>query len=99
MCTYCMIGDWQFRRNPPFDAEPYYPQIPQPITPLPQMPSWKPWDVSELKEFKDLLERVKKLEDALGCPCEPNKADYIGILKQRIEELEKKQEAAKREGA
>jgi hypothetical protein len=96
MCTYCMIGDWQFRRNPPF-----WPETPDPLIPMPSYPppNWQPWGLEEVKEFKDLLERVKKLEDALGCPCEPNKADYIGILKQRIEELEKRQEAAKREGA
>ena len=84
MCTYCMIGDWQFRRNPPFDPSPW-PEIP--TAPLP--PMWQPWPLKDLVEFHDLLERVKKLEDALGCPCEPNKADYIGILKKRIEELEK----------
>lgn len=99
MCTYCMIGDWQFRRYPPFDPAPY-PQIPQPLNPLPQWtPPWQPWTIDQLKEFQDLLERVKRMEDALGCPCEPNKADYIGLLKERVEKLEKAQEAAKREGA
>ena len=95
MCTYCMIGDWQFRHDPPFYPAPS-PLVPAPIIPPAQI---VPWGLERTKEFLDLLERVKRLEDAQGCPCEPNKADYIGILKQRIEELEKKQEAAKREGA
>ena len=97
MCTYCMIGDWQFRRDPPFTPGPQYPQVPAPTFPLP--PTWAPWPLDQLKEFADLLERVKKLEDALGCPCEPNKADYIGMLKERIDVLEKQMQAAKREGA
>ena len=90
MCTYCMIGDWQFRRDPPFIPTTPVPYLPQPILP----PMWQPWQPPELKEFLDLLERVKKLEDALGCPCEPNKADYIGLLKERIAELEKRVDAA-----
>ena len=97
MRTYCMIGDWHFKYDPPFRTDPQiYPQIPQPVIPPAQI---VPWGLDKTKEFLDLLERVKRLEDALGCPCEPNKADYIGILKERIEKLEKQQEAAKREGA
>ncbi len=91
MCTYCMIGDEFFRRSPPW--YPYDPIVPWPPTipaPLPGTPI-NPWAIPQLKEFLDLLERVKRLEDALGgCPCEPNKADYIGLLKKRIEDLEKK---------
>jgi hypothetical protein len=97
MCAYCMIGDFQFRHDPPFIPSQPVPYLPQPIAPLPQ--AWQPWGIAQLKEFQDLLLRVKALEDALGCPCEPNKADYIGMLKERIEALEKQQEAAKREGA
>lgn len=87
MCTYCMIGDWTFRHDPPFIPVPGIPYVP---SPLPLSPSWQPWPLDKLQEYLDLLERVKKLEDALGCPCEPNKADYIGILKKRIEALEKR---------
>lgn len=86
MCTYCMIGDWTFRHDPPFYPAP--PLVPQP---LPYVPfPLTPWPLDKLQEYLDLLERVKKLEDALGCPCEPNKADYIGIIKKRIEALEKR---------
>lgn len=85
MCAYCMTGDFMFRHNPPW-YPPTHPQIPQPVAPLPQ--SWQPWGLGQLKEFQDLLERVKRIEDALGCPCEPNKADYISLMKERIEKLE-----------
>jgi BMFP domain-containing protein YqiC len=49
-----------------------------------------PWSLERLKEFEDLLRRVKELEDRLGCPCEPKEADYLALLRQRIEQLEKK---------
>ncbi len=85
MCLYCMIGDWQFRYNPPWNP-PYHPQIPLPINPAPV----NPWPLDQLVEFHEMLRRVKELEDKLGCPCEPNKADYLTILRERIEALEKK---------
>ena len=90
MCTYCMIGDFQFRHDPPWRQNQYpplIPQIPQPLNPLPSAP----WGLGRLREFEDLLRRVKALEDALGCPCEPNKADYIGLMRERIEKLEQEQ--------
>jgi len=93
MCTYCMIGDHHFRFDPPWPqgpGYPWHPQIPPPINPLPQ----PPWSLERLREFEDLLRRVKELEDRLGCPCEPNKADYLGLLRERIEKLEA--EAAKK---
>jgi hypothetical protein len=81
MCTYCMIGDNYFRYNPPS-------QIPwQPLLPQPALPP-RPWSLQEFQEFKDLLERVKALEDRLGCPCEPNKIDYLKIIREAIERLE-----------
>lgn len=86
MCTYCMIGDWQFRHNPPWNPPWPHPAIPQPVIPA----AVTPWDITKLTEFYDLLRRVKELEDKLGCPCEPNKADYLTILRERIEELEKR---------
>lgn len=95
MCTYCMIGDWTFRHNPPWQPSP--PMVPQPL--VPPMQQTPPWPLEKLVEFNDLLKRVKALEDALGCPCEPNKADYIGLIEERIKNLEQMQEAAKREGA
>lgn len=90
MCVYCMIGDDFFHRNPPW--HPYDPITPWPPSvprPLPATPI-NPWPVDQLKEFLDLLERVKRLEDKFGCPCEPNKADYLDLLKRRIEALEKR---------
>lgn len=89
MCCYCMIGDHHFKFDPPWPNKPEYPWhplIPAPLNPAPQ----PPWSLERLKEFEDLLRRVKELEDKLGCPCEPNKADYLGLLKKRIEGLEKK---------
>jgi hypothetical protein len=49
-----------------------------------------PWDLQKLLDYKKLLEDIKALEDQVGCPCEPNKADHIKILKDRITELESK---------
>lgn len=88
MCMYCMVGDWQFRRDPPWPNRDPYPT--SPFIPSPVVPEQPPWLLEKLLEFQDLIRRVKELEDKLGCPCEPNKADYLGMLKQRIEELEKK---------
>lgn len=85
MCTYCMIGDFHFRRDPPWNPPWPSPLIPMPVVPLPVIP----WDLDKLREFEDLLKRVKDLEDRLGCPCEPNKADYLGLLRDRIEKLER----------
>jgi hypothetical protein len=88
MCAYCMVGDEFFRHNPPWPNQPGYPwhpHIPAPANPAAPAP---PWDLARLKEFEDVLKRVKALEDQLGCPCEPNKADYLGLLKERIEKLE-----------
>lgn len=90
MCVYCMCGDWTFRHNPPWKPNDYPqwpPSVPQPVVPIPQI---VPWDLQKLHEFEDLLRRVKELEDKLGCPCEPNKADYLALLKARIDALEKK---------
>ncbi len=89
MCTYCMIGDNTFRHYPPwpnYPGYPYSPLIPAPVGPV----ITPPWSIEQLKEFQDLLKRVKDLEDKLGCPCEPNKANYIELFRQRIEQLEKK---------
>lgn len=88
-----MIGDHQFQWDPPWPIGPTYPQFPQhPLIPLPinpfQLIPPAPWPLDRLKEFEDLLRRVKDLEDRLGCPCEPNKADYLGLLRERIEKLE-----------
>lgn len=88
MCLYCMVGDWQFRHEPPWPNVPPYPT--SPFIPAPMVPPQTPWSLEKLIEFQDLIRRVKELEDKLGCPCEPNKADYLGLLKQRIEQLEKK---------
>ena len=83
MCVYCNMGDFQFKFDPPFDPTPW-PQIPKPIIP----PPYIPWPLEKLKEYYELLKRVKELEDQLGCPCEPNKVDYIKILEDKIKELQ-----------
>lgn len=86
MCIYCFCGDHAFRYDPPWQVEPNFPFIPRPINPDP----WpNEWPVDRLRDYLELLERIKKLEDAMGCPCEPNKADYIGMFKEQIEKLEK----------
>lgn len=97
MCVYCNMGDHTFRFDPPWKPEPWPQQIPQPLHPL--APTWQPWDLARLKEYHDLLKAVKDMEDRLGCPCEPNKADYLKLIADRIAELEAKDRAAKREGA
>jgi hypothetical protein len=94
MCAYCMCGDWQFKYNPPWPQpstptplQPWHPLIPAPANPVQPV---IPWSLEQLKEYRDLLLQIKELEDKLGCPCEPNKADYLELFKQRIEALEKK---------
>lgn len=91
MCTYCFMGDHAFRHNPPWYPNPWPPQVPQPLYPGP----FEPWPLDRLREFEDLLRRVKDLEDRLGCPCEPNKADYLTLFRERIEALEKKADETK----
>src|SRR5258708_2717523 len=89
MCAYCNMGDWHFKYDPPWPNRspfPNSPFIPAPIMPTHEHPLW---DLAKLREFEDLMKRVKALEDAAGCPSEPNKADYLGMLRQRIEMLEK----------
>ena len=98
MCVYCFVGDSWFRRDPPWNpwkdfqdtqVDPY-PTVPKPLVPV------VPWDIDKLKEYLEVLKQIKELEDKVGCPCEPNKADYIGMFKKRIEELEKKIKAKKK---
>lgn len=92
MCIYCNMGDSIFRFDPPWNPKkwpedvPPSPFIPPAVTPV----SDKVWPIEKLKEYLDILERIKALEDKIGCPCDPNKADYIGLFKKRIAELEKK---------
>jgi hypothetical protein len=88
MCLYCNTGDWQFRHDPPWLPLPWPPLVPRPIAPLPV--PFTPWPYDRLAEWHDILRRIKEMEDALGCPCEPNKADYLGMIRERLDELEKK---------
>lgn len=85
MCAYCMVGDEFSRWNPPHqDWWKQHPAIPQPVFPNPATP---PWPLQQAKEYLETLKQIKELEDKLGCPCEPNKADYIGLLEKLIEKL------------
>jgi hypothetical protein len=82
MCVYCMISDHEWKWNPPKNVPP------NPLFPVPFVLP-RPWSLEQFKEFQDLLNRVKALEDMLGCPCDdPNKPDYLGIIKEAIEKLE-----------
>lgn len=95
MCVYCVTGDHFGKYDPPWkDFWRESPYIPHPVPQVPQRPDWS---LERLIEVHDLLHRIKELEDKLGCPCEPNKADYISILRKRIEDLEKKSAASKTE--
>lgn len=87
MCVYCNMGDSWFRHDPPWKINP----VQQPLVPQPYQPYMPhiPWGIDKLKEYLEVLEKVKKLEEQIGCPCEPNKADYIKLLEDRIKELEK----------
>jgi hypothetical protein len=94
MCMYCMVGDHMWKHNPPWTQpqtpnpqQPWHPLLPLPVNPALPHP---PWDLDRLKEFRDILKEIKELEDKLGCPCEPNKADYLDLLKKRIEALEER---------
>lgn len=87
MCVYCATGDEFFQSpRPPFIPNPWPPQIPAPIIVQP----YQPWPLDRVKDLLDVLERLKALEDKLGCPCEPNKADYLTLLSERIAVLEAK---------
>ena len=83
MCVYCNMGDWTFRHNPPWNPPYQSPLIPMPLNPLPVIP----WDYNKLHEYYEMMRQVKELEDKLGCPCDPNKADYLKILRERLDYL------------
>lgn len=92
MCVYCYAGDFTFKHDPPWQPlphNPWHPNIPMPLTRPIVNP---PWEIDRLKEFQELLERIKKLEAQVdGCECvEPDKPDYVQLVKDRIEQLEKK---------
>ena len=96
MCVYCMVGDFTFPNDPPWKPqdEPLWPpQIPKPAIPPTHI---IPWDLDKLEKYLDILKQIKALEDQLGCPCEPNKADYIGLIEKRIELLKKELKGAKK---
>lgn len=96
MCVYCFCGDWAWKYDPPYWPKPN-PLVPEPVwpkepdKPVTPPPDWQPWKMDRLKEYLELLKQIKALEDQIGCPCEPNKADHIKILEERIAELEKNQ--------
>lgn len=84
MCCYCNMGDSWFKFDPPFKLDPWPEQVPQPVYPMPAMD----WPLEKLKEYHRILKEVKEMEDKLGCPCEPNKIDYIKLFDERIKALE-----------
>lgn len=86
MCVYCATGDFVFRHDPPWQLPKDYPYVPRPLVPMPA----NDWDLSKLREYLDLLKQIRDMEAQLGCPCEPNKADYIGMFEARIRDLEQK---------
>lgn len=100
MCLYCNVGDSWFRYDPPWKRQ-ELPQLPQsvPMPVYPMTPAYAPWPIEKLREYLKLLTDIKAMEDKLGCPCEPNKADYLKLLADRIKVLEEKERAAGREGA
>lgn len=83
-----MVGDHTWRYDPPWnplrDQPTWPPLIPQPVVPMPAMD----WPVERLKEYLRLLKEIRELEEKVGCPCEPNKADYIKLFEERIAKLE-----------
>jgi len=87
MCIYCFIADHQWKYDPLFSIPP----TPVHVLPPTLAQTLNPgWDFVRLSEFYDLLKRVKDLEDQVGCICEPNKADYLGIIKNLLKLLEEK---------
>ena len=91
MCAYCNMGDSWFRYDPPYYVPDWqrqmWPQIPQPIIPPAQI---VPWPIEKLKEYLEILKEVKALEDKIGCPCVPDKPDYIKMLQDRLTALQNK---------
>ena len=89
MCVYCMMADWAKKWTPDTST----PAIPMPglPPPLPVIP-YRPWTQEQLTQFMDILAKIKELEDKLGgCPCEePEKLDYLNLLQQRLDDLDKK---------
>lgn len=87
MCVYCNTGDFVFRHDPPWKIPQDFPYVPQPLIPQPAITEW---GLTKLREYYELLRAIKELEEKMGCPCEPNKADYLKMFKDRIAELEKR---------
>jgi hypothetical protein len=91
VCVYCNIGDHAFRHSPPWDE--FQQPVPNPYIPAPAKPvDVVPWPIDRLKEYLEILKEVKRMEDQIGCPCEPNKANYIELFEKRIAALEEKKE-------
>lgn len=90
MCVYCVTGDEFFRdQHPPVWPYPipFQPNLPAPT--LPPESNYTGWPIDKLKDLLDVLQKIKVLEDSMNkCPCVPAKADYIKLLKDRIQALE-----------
>jgi len=93
MCVYCMMGDSFFRHDKPWDIPNEHPMrkyVPRPVT-----PTIGDWLLDKLIEYHEILRKVKEMEDQLGCPCEPNKADYLKFFQERIDELKRNKPPAR----
>lgn len=91
MCVYCATADDFFRGDKP-PVWPWPDGVVPPFVPVPNpapQPGYEGWDIDNLKELLDILQKIKTLEDNLRiCPCTPSKADYLKLLRERIEKLE-----------
>jgi hypothetical protein len=101
------VGDSIWKWDPPnWPNTPVWPQpygpgtVPHPGTakPNPLIPDPAPgvvprdWDLQKAKDYLEILKQIKALEDQIGCPCEPNKADHIQILEDLVAKLKKEKE-------
>lgn len=80
MCAYCQIADWPRRWIPgPYERLPVGRPWPPPADNPPWKPAVNPWNQEMLDDLQDIIDKVKKMEEALGgCPCEqPEKMDYL----------------------
>lgn len=91
MCVYCNMGDWAFKHHAPFTHPGRERSSFRGFSRRPG-PHLGDWSIEKLEKYLDILKQIRALEEQVGCPCEPNKADYIKLFMERIGELKKKME-------